>query len=123
MSTPVQLDPETQDFYRRALGALSASGLPYLIGGAYAFARYTGINRHTKDLDVFVHQDDVDGALAVLQDMGCCTEVTFPHWLGKASATAICSTSSTARATDWRASTKSGSSARSMIWCSICQCS
>lgn len=86
MSIPgrVQLDPDTQEFYRRALGALSESGLPYLIGGAYAFARYTGINRHTKDLDVFVHQDDVDRALAVLEDIGCCTEVTFPHWLGKA---------------------------------------
>jgi hypothetical protein len=79
-----KLDPRTQDFYCRALAALSASGLPYLVGGAYAFARYTGIARHTKDLDVFVHRDDVESALAVLDGIGCHTEVTYPHWLGKA---------------------------------------
>ena len=28
--------------------------MPFLVGGAYAFARYTGIERHTKDFDVFV---------------------------------------------------------------------
>jgi hypothetical protein len=58
--------------------------VPFLVGGAYAFARYTGIERHTKDFDVFVRPDDAQRALDVLADAGYHTEMTFPHWLGKA---------------------------------------
>ena len=54
------------------------------MGGAYAFARYTGIERHTKDFDIFCRQTDVDSILAVLARLGCQTEKTFPHWLAKA---------------------------------------
>lgn len=78
------LAPETQDFYIRTLGTLNASGVPFLLGGAYAFARYTGIERHTKDLDVFTRPGDAPRLLAALQDAGYETEVSFPHWLGKA---------------------------------------
>lgn len=46
--------------------------------------RYTGIARHTRDLDLFVRPRDYERALAVLGGLGCQTEVTFPHWLGKA---------------------------------------
>jgi hypothetical protein len=79
-----QLDPSTREFYRRTLEQLAASGVPFLVGGAYAFERYTGIARHTKDLDVFVRPVDVPQVLGVLQSAGYPTEVTFPHWLGKA---------------------------------------
>ena len=70
--------------YPEALTRLSESGVPFLIGGAYALERYTGIARDTKDLDVFLRQRDVEGALVALSDIGCRTEVTFPHWLAKA---------------------------------------
>ena len=33
--------------------------MPFLVGGAYAFERYTGIARHTKDFDLFIHPRDV----------------------------------------------------------------
>jgi len=33
-----------------------------MVGGAYAFARYTGIVRHTKDFDVFLRPADRDRA-------------------------------------------------------------
>lgn len=79
-----ELSGETAAFYRATIGALSSAGVPFLVGGAYAFARYTGIKRHTKDLDVFVRPSDVDRALAALAGAGCSTELTFPHWLGKA---------------------------------------
>src|SRR3954467_348211 len=46
----VELDPKTRDFYCYALGTMKESGIPFLVGGAYALARYTGIERHTKDL-------------------------------------------------------------------------
>jgi hypothetical protein len=76
--------PETAAFYRTMVQTLTATGLSFLVGGAYAFARYTGIERHTKDFDVFVRKRDRDRALAALRGAGCKTELTFPHWLGKA---------------------------------------
>jgi len=78
------LDEETRAFYCRALTELNESGVPYLVGGAYAFERYTGIARHTKDLDVFVREADCQRAIAALAGSGCRGEIVFPHWLGKA---------------------------------------
>ena len=81
---PVHLDPDTFAFYTRSLRALNAAGVPYLVGGAYAFERYTCIARHTKDFDIFVRPEDVDDVFAVMAGAGCETEITFPHWLAKA---------------------------------------
>jgi hypothetical protein len=82
---PAHLEPETWDFYRAAMTALNASAIPYLVGGAYAFERYTGIERHTKDFDIFSRREDAEPILEVLESaLGCRTEMTFPHWLGKA---------------------------------------
>jgi hypothetical protein len=78
------LDPECADFYREVMRALTDAGTPFLVGGAYAFERYTGIARHTKDFDIFVRETDCDAVLAVLAGLGCRTERTFPHWLAKA---------------------------------------
>jgi hypothetical protein len=78
------LPPETAAFYRRALTALGDARMEFLVGGAYAFARYTGIERHTRDLDVFVRRRDCPQALRVLAQAGCRTDVPFPHWLAKA---------------------------------------
>ncbi|HET6899131.1 MAG TPA: hypothetical protein VFK70_12315 [Vicinamibacteria bacterium] len=81
---PEHLDPATFAFYRACMLALGEAKCDYLVGGAYAFARYTGIERHTKDFDIFCRQRDVDPILAVLDRLGCQTEKTFPHWLAKA---------------------------------------
>jgi len=78
------LDPAARDFYRRVMHRLEEGGVPFLVGGAYAFERYTGIARHTKDFDLFVHPRDVERALALLAADGCETEMPFPHWLAKA---------------------------------------
>jgi hypothetical protein len=78
------LEARTQHFYRRAIGALNRADVPFLTGGAYALAHYTGIVRHTKDLDIFVRSDDVEHALEALVAAGYRTEITFAHWLGKA---------------------------------------
>jgi hypothetical protein len=77
------LSPETIDFYRDAMKALDEAGVPFLVGGAYAYARYTGIARHTKDFDVFVRPADFDRALDVFARRGWETQRTFSHWLGK----------------------------------------
>jgi len=78
-----QLAPETIAFYREAMDAFDEAGVPFLVGGAYAYARYTGIERHTKDFDVFVRPADFDRALAAFERKGWQTERSFAHWLGK----------------------------------------
>jgi hypothetical protein len=76
---------EAEAFYSQGLVTLRDSGVPFLVGGAYALGCYTGIPPRTRDLDVFVRREDCKRALEVLADAGCETELTFPHWLGKAS--------------------------------------
>lgn len=78
------LEPRTTRFYLDALAALHSAEVPYLLGGAYAFAHYTGVIRHTKDLDLFVKPADAAHALEVLKQAGYRTEMTYSHWLGKA---------------------------------------
>jgi hypothetical protein len=72
-------------FYHRALVTLNQFKVPFLVGGAFALKRYTGIARQwTKDFDIFVYPRDCKRVLEVLCAAGCQTELTFPHWLGKA---------------------------------------
>lgn len=83
-SAPEDLSLETQAFYRQAVQLLNEADIPFLVGGAYALAHYTGIVRHTKDFDVFVRPDDCRRALDTFARAGLRTELTFAHWLGKA---------------------------------------
>ena len=76
--------PDAEAVYRHVLEALREGGVEFLVGGAYAFTRYTGIERSTKDFDVFVRYTDRHRALEALADAGFDTEETFPHWLAKA---------------------------------------
>jgi hypothetical protein len=82
--TETALNDETLAFYSRTLRLLNEEGIPYLVGGAYAFFFYTGIERHTKDLDIFIRKEHVGQALETMKKAGYQTEITFPHWLGKA---------------------------------------
>jgi len=70
-------------FYVQALAALGEARIGYLIGGTFAFARYVGLERETKDLDVFVRPEDCRRTLALFDAAGYRTELPFPHWLGK----------------------------------------
>ena len=79
-----ELKPETKAFYQRAIARLIESEVPFLAGGGYAFEAHTGIRRQTKDFDIFVMPGDVDSVLETLASVGCRTEITYPHWLGKA---------------------------------------
>ncbi len=81
---PEKLSEVTIAFYRHALKILADAGVPALVGGAYAFARYTGIERHTKDFDVFIRGGDFERAADAFRAHGYSSELTFPHWLGKA---------------------------------------
>ncbi len=79
-----ELAPGGRAFYRAAMATLTAAGVRFLVGGAYAFERYTGIARHTKDFDIFVHPSDCAEVHRVLGREGYRAEVMFAHWLGKA---------------------------------------
>ena len=79
----IQLDEEMCRFYRHAIEVLDASSVQYMVGGAFALERYTGISRYTKDFDVFVRRAHAEAALKAFEQAGYTTEMTAPHWLGK----------------------------------------
>src|SRR4029079_16554967 len=78
------LDRNSLEFYQHAMRLMEDGNLPFLVGGAYAFARYTGVQRHTKDFDVFIRHADFDRARKLFEAAGYRTELTFAHWIGKA---------------------------------------
>jgi hypothetical protein len=63
---------------------MQRSGIPFLVGGAFALESYTGMVRRTKDLDVFVLRENAAPLLRFLGGVGYETEVRFPHWICKA---------------------------------------
>lgn len=76
-------EPHAREFYCQTMATLRQVGVPFLVGGAYAFERYTRIARHTKDFDIFVHPRDCERALGALVGAGYRAEPTYPHWLAK----------------------------------------
>ncbi|MGE4243155.1 nucleotidyltransferase [Ramlibacter sp.] len=78
-----EVDPQTADFYRRALRTLADHGIEFPVGGAFSHACFTGIRRATKDLDLFIRHEDYDRIAALMQAQGWRTEMTYPHWLAK----------------------------------------
>jgi hypothetical protein len=82
-SLEIEVAPETAAFYRRALRVLVDAQVPFLVGGAFAHACFTGIRRMTKDLDLFIRREDYDRVAALARAEGWRAEVTYPHWLAK----------------------------------------
>jgi hypothetical protein len=83
-TTPHQPDAPTCAFYVDAMRQLDAARVPFVVGGGYAMAYYTGIARNTKDLDLFIRPADRDRALTTLTAAGYRTEFFFPFWISKA---------------------------------------
>jgi len=78
-----EVAPDTAAFYRRALQTLADAGVPFLVGGAFAHACFTGIRRSTKDLDLFIKRADYERVAELMRGQGWDTEMTYPHWLAK----------------------------------------
>ena len=76
--------PKELNIRAAAVEHLSSAGVPFVVGGAYAFASYTGIYRDTKDLDLFPRRADALRALEVLRTHGWRTERTDEVWIYKA---------------------------------------
>jgi len=83
-AAPIAPDASTREFYVAALAHLDQSKVPYVVGGGYAMAHYTGIARNTKDLDIFLKKSDLPRALEVLERAGYRTEFFYPFWIAKA---------------------------------------
>src|SRR2546423_8251572 len=83
-AAPVPPDPATAAFYVRCMGVLDDAAIPYVVGGGYAMAYYTGIRRNTKDLDLFVKPSDHRAVLDAISAAGYRTEYFYPFWIAKA---------------------------------------
>ncbi len=70
-------------FYEKSMEVLNLAGIPFLVGGAYAFRAYAGIVRDTKDFDLMIRRRDLDGALSAFRSAGFRADVLFPHWIAK----------------------------------------
>jgi hypothetical protein len=70
-------------FYAEGLKVLKTMKVPFLVGGTYAVNAYTGIGRHTKDLDVFCRAGDNIKILERFAKKGYATVVTDERWLAK----------------------------------------
>jgi len=75
--------PDADRFYADSLRILKESEIPFLVAGTFAVNCYTGINRATKDLDIFIRPEDILRTLAHFQQAGYGVEFPFPHWLAK----------------------------------------
>src|SRR5687768_13483212 len=75
--TPPQL------FYRDVMDALGGAGIECLVGGAYAFAIQTRVERVTKDFDLFVRPSDVSRVIDAARALGHSAAISSPHWLAK----------------------------------------
>src|SRR4028118_1655676 len=83
MATDIDDKKASHDFYREALQLITQNEIPFLLGGTFAMREYTGIERDTKDLDVFCRPRDYIRILKVFEEQGFRSEVTDVRWLAK----------------------------------------
>ena len=77
------VETPSRAFYREAMEVLSRAGVPFLVGGTFAFVHQAGIDRSTKDLDIFVRPGDVHRLLGACAAAGYEADLVFSHWLAK----------------------------------------
>lgn len=75
---------EAEQCYQDALRTLLEAKVPFVVGGAFAVHKHTGVWRKTKDLDCFLVAGDIPEAFRVFRNAGFETEIEDPVWLAKA---------------------------------------
>jgi hypothetical protein len=83
-STHPDFPPEQRKLFCQVLQHMNDARIPYVVSGAFALQKHTGIWRNTKDLDLFLPPEVVPEALRHLQEQGFETEIRDPVWLAKA---------------------------------------
>ena len=98
-----------QAFFRLVLRTLQEAGAPFLVGGSFALAHYTGIKRQTRDLDLMIQRADWPIVARVLRAEGITRGCRFPTGSARPAPTARRWISSTTPATARRRSIAPGS--------------
>jgi len=75
--------PDADRFYAQSLRILTDSQIPFLVAGTFAVNCYTGINRATKDLDIFCKAGDFPRILLHFKEQGFETSIEDERWLAK----------------------------------------
>jgi hypothetical protein len=75
--------PDADKFYADSLRILKDSQIPFLVAGTFAVNCYTGINRATKDLDIFCKAGDFPRILLHFKEHGFETSIEDERWLAK----------------------------------------
>jgi hypothetical protein len=70
-------------FYGAALRLLKRTRVPFMVGGTCAVNAYVGLERETKDLDVFCRPSDYPRLLKAFADRGYQTQVEDERWIAK----------------------------------------
>ena len=83
-SVPPDFPEDQKALFREVLTVMKEHRVPHAVSGAFALQQHTGIWRDTKDLDVFLTQEDVQPALRLLGERNYVCEVRDPVWLAKA---------------------------------------
>ena len=75
--------PKAEALYAECLRQLKRSRIPFLVAGTFAVSAYTGINRPTKDLDIFCKAGDFPRILLHFKEHGFETAIEDERWLAK----------------------------------------
>ena len=79
----IQPPPAAEAFYSEVLQLMAESEIPFLVSGTYALSKYTGIDRPTKDVDVFTKAGDALRMLSWFNEHGFDTVVVDERWLAR----------------------------------------
>src|SRR6476660_5826335 len=64
------IPPDQWALYKRAIQAVRQAQVPFLVGGGFGLAGYTGRWRNTKDMDLYVPPSQGERMIQVLTDAG-----------------------------------------------------
>jgi hypothetical protein len=81
--TLIQPPPAAEAFYCEVLQLMARSDIPFLVSGTYALASYTGIDRPTKDVDVFTKAGDALKMLHYFKEHDHDVEMVDERWLAR----------------------------------------
>jgi AraC-like DNA-binding protein/predicted nucleotidyltransferase len=79
----IQPSPEAEAFYSEVLQLMVESKIPFLVSGTFALASYTGIDRPTKDVDVFAKAGDALKLLHYFKERDYDVEIVDERWLAR----------------------------------------
>ena len=81
--THSMVETPSRAFYREAMDVLARAGIPFMVGGTFAFLHQAGIDRSTKDLAIFVRPADLHRLLNACNAAGYEADLVYSHWLAK----------------------------------------